>query len=995
MPKFRSQLLQTATGAVLFGVGALVLAGWWAHVITLVQLSRGSVAMVPNTACAFVLLGISLLNVDPRVSRVCAAAVVALATLILAQYIFSVDLHIDQLLANAWVNDPNPYPGRMAPQTTLCFIASGIAVLLPHTGYGTHADSLRQVLTLLVGAIGIVSLIGYSLELELLYSWYRYTRMALHTAACFTLLGVTLWLSWYAEGSRAGEFDAHEDHRVTVICSALIVLVAAIGGSSGFILLAAETERASRAGLTQALDHRMGLVQSELRERRNDVHTIATALLAQGALQAQPPLRDLLRGDITAISVHRGDGTAATAGSFVRNPELTLRLASDMQLLWHDGATLHIERLDRGARVVIETRWPALSQVIADTRNLSVTGDLRICAALDRERMRCLPTRLVPRAVANTERQRHGSPLAMSKALDGERGTLVFRNYRDHQAIGAYSPLANTTLAFVLQQDTEDLYAPLRQRLQALALVLGLLIVVSVFMLRSQIGPLVRRTITASAAAAAAATRTTAIMNSVPDGIITIDEHGVIVAVNPALSNMFGYAEHELLGQPLHILIPAEIQAAHEAGMRRFMREGTARLVGRGSIEVPARRRDGTRFTAQLALTEMCLGDKRFVVGNMRDVTVAKFAEAQTRRMNERLKLATQAARIGVWEWDLPSNVMIWDARMHELYGHPVGTPITNERWHALVHPEDIEALDRCINEAFVGLDDFECMFRIVLGDGTERTVKAAAIIARDAQRKPLRVTGVNWDVTESTRLERMKSEFVSVVSHELRTPITSIRGALGLIAGNAAGALPDKVQHLLEIAYRNTDRLALLVSDILDIEKIESGGMTFDRDNLDVRELVAQAVEANQAYAGTREVQLQLVTTSSSAFVMADAHRLLQVMANLLSNAAKFSPAGSRVEINVTLAAEHVRVSVRDHGPGIPDSFKARVFQKFSQADSSDSRAKGGSGLGLAISKAIIERLGGSIGYVCDNGVGTTFYFELPLAEAHSMTTPRMQSAG
>mgnify|MGYP003577959442 CR=1 FL=1 len=132
----------------------------------------------------------------------------------------------------------------------------------------------------------------------------------------------------------------------------------------------------------------------------------------------------------------------------------------------------------------------------------------------------------------------------------------------------------------------------------------------------------------------------------------------------------------------------------------------------------------------------------------------------------------------------------------------------------------------------------------------------------------------------------------------------------------------------------------------------------------LDVRELVAQAVEANQAYAATRAVQLLLTPTSRSAFVRADAHRLLQVMANLLSNAAKFSPAGAQVEIDVArVTGGHVRVSVRDHGPGIPESFQARVFQKFSQADASDSRAKGGSGLGLAISKGIIERVGGSIG--------------------------------
>ena len=998
---------ETASGVLLAGVGALVLSGWWVHVVTLVQWLPGTVAMVPNSALSFLLLGIALLNPNAHVSRACAAAVIALATVVLSQYVGSVDLHVDQLLATVWVSDANPYPGRMAPQSALCFIASGTAVLLPHTRFGARAGSLVQLLALLVGAVGIVSLIGYSLELELVYSWYRYTRMALHTAACFTLVGVALWLRWYTRSASVEKFAAREDHRVNVIGSALIVLVAAVGGSSGFILLAAQTEKTSRAGLTQALDNRLALVQFQLRERQNDAAAIATLALRHNAMGTQQSLRQWLQGllsdDITAISLQQPGGGMLTVGEPVRNPELTIRLDEQSQLLWRDGATLRSEQLVYSGpgtsgpfgRLVTETRLPVLAQVIAGSSVLSATGDLRICSALSAERMRCLPTRLVMQVATNTARSRNGQPLAMSRALDGERGTRVFRNYRDHQSIGAYAPLGSTGLAFVLQQDTEDLYAPLRHGLQWLALLLGALIVVSVSVLRSQVAPLVRRTMNASAEAAASAARTTAIMNSVPDAIITIDEHGLIVAVNPAVSNMFGYAESELLGQSVRLLMPAERHAAHEQGLQRFMREGTAHLVGGGPVEVPARRRDGSTFTAQLALTEMRLGEKRFVVGNMRDVTVSKFAEAQVRRMNERLKLATQAARIGVWEWDVASNVLIWDTRMHELHALPLGTPPSYELWRSRVHPADVERVEHHIHQALLSGNELGFEFRLISNDGSERILKAAAILARDTDGKPLRVTGVNWDVTEGMRLERMKSEFVSVVSHELRTPLTSIRGALGLVVGNAAGTLPTKAQQLLEIAYRNTDRLALLVSDILDIEKIESGGMTIVPTRLDLHGLVTQALEANQAYAAARAVKLQLNAASSAAFVIGDEHRILQVLANLLSNAAKFSPVGAAVEVAIApLASNYVRVSVRDHGPGIPEQFKARVFQKFSQADGSDSRAKGGTGLGLSISKAIIERLGGRIGYESCGDAGTTFYFELPSAHEQVAAEPLRTTA-
>jgi len=233
-------------------------------------------------------------------------------------------------------------------------------------------------------------------------------------------------------------------------------------------------------------------------------------------------------------------------------------------------------------------------------------------------------------------------------------------------------------------------------------------------------------------------------------------------------------------------------------------------------------------------------------------------------------------------------------------------------------------------------------------------------------------------DITESKKIERLKSEFVATVSHELRTPITSIRGSLGLVAAGASGQLSDKTQRLVEIALRNSNRLALLINDLLDIEKAESGKMRFDLERNSLLALVEQAIEANSSYAESFGVRYVLAATDVDADVFVDAHRLLQVMANLLSNAAKFSPRDVAVEVSVLNRADKIRVSVRDHGPGIPPEFRDRIFEKFSQADSSDARSRSGTGLGLAICKAIVEQLGGKIGFDSEVGVGTTFYFEL-----------------
>ncbi|MDJ0388480.1 response regulator [Roseomonas sp. E05] len=245
-------------------------------------------------------------------------------------------------------------------------------------------------------------------------------------------------------------------------------------------------------------------------------------------------------------------------------------------------------------------------------------------------------------------------------------------------------------------------------------------------------------------------------------------------------------------------------------------------------------------------------------------------------------------------------------------------------------------------------------------------------------------------DVTERHRLDAMKNEFVSTVSHELRTPLTSIRAALGLVTGGAAGALPQPAGELLGIAHKNAERLVLLVNDILDIEKMEAGRLEFRRERISARQLLEQAVEANRAYAGQFGLRLEIEgDPAADAEVYADAPRIQQVLANLLSNAAKFSPPGGVVEVGLTVDAGSAIFRVRDHGPGIPEAFRSQIFQRFAQADSSDVRQKGGTGLGLAISRAIVEHHAGQIGFEDAAGGGTCFFFSLPRLVERPPTQP------
>lgn len=235
-------------------------------------------------------------------------------------------------------------------------------------------------------------------------------------------------------------------------------------------------------------------------------------------------------------------------------------------------------------------------------------------------------------------------------------------------------------------------------------------------------------------------------------------------------------------------------------------------------------------------------------------------------------------------------------------------------------------------------------------------------------------------DVTQVKKTEKMKNEFVSVVSHELRTPLTSIRGSMGLLLGGAVGKFSDKAAKLLDIANKNCERLLLLINDILDMEKIQAGKMKFDMKICDINKLVNESIVINRMYAEKFGVGLELSESVNNIGVNVDPDRLLQVLANLISNAAKFSTPGGMINLKINTIQKNVRVSVCDNGSGIPMEFQSRIFQKFSQADSSSTRGKGGTGLGLSISKAIVEKNGGTLNFVSKPGVGSTFYIDLPI---------------
>ena len=232
-------------------------------------------------------------------------------------------------------------------------------------------------------------------------------------------------------------------------------------------------------------------------------------------------------------------------------------------------------------------------------------------------------------------------------------------------------------------------------------------------------------------------------------------------------------------------------------------------------------------------------------------------------------------------------------------------------------------------------------------------------------------------DIGERKRIERMQDDFVSTVSHELRTPMTSIAASLGLLLAGSADSLPQPAAHLLQIAYANCQRLVRMVNDILDLKTLDAGRMAFRFQRCEARPLLETAIEANQSLAAGCDVTMRLETPPGPIVLYVDPDRFIQVITNLLSNALKFSPAGEDIVVALEKRDADLRITVRDHGIGIPADFKPRVFQSFAQG----AGAKGGSGLGLSIAHKIVTGLHGQIGFDDAPGGGALFYVELPSA--------------
>jgi PAS domain S-box-containing protein len=473
---------------------------------------------------------------------------------------------------------------------------------------------------------------------------------------------------------------------------------------------------------------------------------------------------------------------------------------------------------------------------------------------------------------------------------------------------------------------------------------------------------------------------------------LALDEHAIvsitdvkgnITYANDAFCEISGFSRDELLGQNHRIVKSDEHSPEFYKDLWQSITNGK---IWHG--ELKNLKKGGGYYWIKATIVPFLneQGKPFQYVAIRTDITERKKAEETLYDTTERLLSSQQIAHVGSWDWDITNDTRSWTDEIFNIIGRERDNyEATSENFLQCVHPDDRDLVTSAVNQAVENDTPYDIEHRIVQPDGSTRFVHEMGRVYRDDDGTPVRLLGIVHDITERTLLDKAKNEFVSTVSHELRTPLTSIKGSLGLIKSGTVGKLPEKLQSMLDIAYNNSDRLVLLINDILDMEKIKAGKMDFHMKPTDIISLIEDAINANKGYGDEHGVTFTCRDCDENLLVRGDKDRLMQALTNIMSNAAKFSKNGELVELSGKRLGKIIRIAVKDNGQGIPEDFRDSIFDKFSQADSSDTRQKGGTGLGLSITKAIIEHHEGTIFFDTETGKGTTFYIDLPELEERS----------
>lgn len=463
--------------------------------------------------------------------------------------------------------------------------------------------------------------------------------------------------------------------------------------------------------------------------------------------------------------------------------------------------------------------------------------------------------------------------------------------------------------------------------------------------------------------------------NSAAHGMGLVSLEGRWLDANEALCRMLGYSKADLLQRDFQsITHPDDLEADMTLVQQLLLGEIPSYQLEKRYVHA-----SGRYIEALLSVSVVrgVRGEPQYFVSQVQDFTQIRDAEKQLRARQQYLQLVMDTVADGIMTLDSDGCIETTNPGACEILGCSAQDIIGQTLFSFLALGHDQRVRSVLAEQARSGLSSAVSLELA----GMRRD---GLLLELDCQLSGLQIDGrhtsvvVLRDITQRKRIDRMKSEFVSTVSHELRTPLTAIKGALELISLGVVGDISEDMRPVMDVAIRNSLRLSALINDLLDLDKLVSGKLELELCDQPLMAIVEDAMALNQRYADEYCVTLKLIA-EDDCWVRVDARRLQQILANYLSNAAKFSRLHGEVQISVTRLGDSVRIAVKDFGQGIADDFKARLFTKFSQGDGSDRRRSSGTGLGLAISKELAAAMNGEVS--CDSklGEGSTFMLDIP----------------